>query len=191
MEKKKKIAWHSILSKEQICTIPNMLSFLRLAFIPLIIWLYIGAKQHLWALAVIILSGLTDIIDGFIARRFNMVTDFGKAIDPIADKLTQAAILICLVTRFHLMLLPLSIMTVKEITSFFLRLNLFRKTEKIHGAVWHGKANTVILYAVICLHVIWVDINPVFSTISILFTSGFMIFSFILYTISVLKYLSE
>ena len=188
---KKKVDYRSRLTKDQIWTIPNILSFVRLALIPLIIWLYIGEKQPVLALAVILLSGLTDIVDGFIARHFNMITDFGKMLDPVADKLTQIAILISLVSRFPLMLLPLCIMVVKEIVSFVIRLCVFRKTEEVHSAVWHGKANTVILYAIICLHIIWIEIPPIVSTLTILFSAVFMVFSFVLYMISCLRVLTK
>ncbi len=192
MEKQKKKAdFRSRLTKDQIWTIPNILSFVRLALIPLIVWLYLGANQPLWAFGVIILSGLTDIVDGYIARHFNQITDFGKMIDPVADKLTQFVILAFLVSRFPLMLLPVCIMVVKEVFAFLLRLYLFRKTELVLGAVWHGKANTVLLYAMLCLHIVWFEIPPVVSTVAILLCAGFMIFSSILYTIACIKSLSK
>ena len=81
---------------KEILTVPNLLSMLRLCMIPLFVWLYC-AKEAFGATAlVLVLSGITDIVDGFIARRFHMVSDFGKILDPIADKLTQAAMLLCL-----------------------------------------------------------------------------------------------
>ena len=87
---------HRILKKDQILTIPNLLSIIRLLMIPLIIWLYCEAQQYGLAVIVILLSGLTDIVDGFIARKYHMVSDFGKILDPAADKLTQAALILCL-----------------------------------------------------------------------------------------------
>lgn len=89
-------AMNKILKKDQILTIPNFLSLVRLLLIPLIIWLYCTAEYRMISVAVIILSGLTDIADGIIARKFHMVSDFGKMLDPIADKMTQGAILLCL-----------------------------------------------------------------------------------------------
>lgn len=93
--------------KNKILTIPNILSFLRLCLIPVIVWLYVDKQDYLWALLVLILSGITDIVDGIIARKCNMISDFGKAFDPIADKLTQMATLYCLISRFSYMLIPL------------------------------------------------------------------------------------
>ena len=99
-------------TQKKIVTIPNILSFFRLCLIPVIIWLYIGEKNYLWAGIVLILSGATDLADGFIARHFHMISDLGKVLDPVADKLTQAAMLFCLCTRFPLMILPLVLMIV-------------------------------------------------------------------------------
>ncbi|MBQ8321547.1 MAG: CDP-alcohol phosphatidyltransferase family protein [Clostridia bacterium] len=178
----------SIFTKEQILTIPNMLSFLRLALIPVILWLYLTGELVL-AAVVIVLSSITDIVDGFIARRFNMVSDFGKAIDPIADKLTQIAVLFCLVTRFPLMLIPLIIMIIKELTSFILRLVLFKKTDIVVGAVWHGKLNTVVLHSVILLHVLWIYIPEAVSAGCIAASVAIMLTSFVLYTIDGAKLL--
>lgn len=187
----KKADYKSRLTKEQIFTIPNILSFIRLALIPLIVFFYVR-DNHIAALIVILISSATDIIDGFIARKFNMITDFGKMIDPVADKLTQIAIIICLVGEFPMMLIPLCIMPIKEIISFIIRLKLFKVADAVEGAVWHGKANTVILYAVICLHVLlWDAINPVLSTALILFSASFMIFSFTMYTVSCVKLIAS
>ena len=77
--------------KKQILTIPNLLSVVRLALIPVIVWLYSFEQNYHAAIGVILLSAATDIVDRWIARRFNMISDFGKALDPLADKLTQAA----------------------------------------------------------------------------------------------------
>ena len=187
-KEKRKVDWRSKLTKDQVLTIPNILSFFRIALIPVIIWVYCGLEMPLLALALILLSGLTDIIDGYIARKYNMITDFGKSIDPIADKMTQIAVLICLVTRFKLMLLPLCIMAVKETILLLARLWLFRKTEKIYGAVWHGKLNTTLLYLMIYTHIIWFNINNIVSTVLIYISAGFMMFSFVAYFVETIIY---
>ena len=87
-------------SENKIFTLPNVLSFFRILLIPVIIWLYLVKDNSIWAGYVLILSGLTDVLDDFIARRFNVASDLGKVLDPVADKLTQAAMLICLSIRF-------------------------------------------------------------------------------------------
>ena len=183
MAKKEYYKVRSKLTKDQIITIPNILSFFRLALIPVIVWLYVFRDSRLWTMVVILISGLTDIIDGFIARKFNMTSDFGKAIDPLADKLTQLAVLCCLIIDFPLIGLPVTVMIIKEIGSFVLRLIVFKKTERVDSAAWHGKLTTVLLHSIILLHVIWISIPEGISTACILLCTLMMIISCILYSI--------
>ena len=184
--------YRSRLTKDQIFTIPNILSYLRIALITLILWLYIGKNNYGLALIVILISSATDVADGFIARRFNMITDLGKTIDPIADKMTQLAILICLISRFKFMILLFSIMLVKEVVSLLIRWRLFQKANRIYGAAWHGKVNTVIFYVIVCAHIVFpYSIEGAISNATILFSSAFMIFSFIMYTLAAIKCFRE
>ncbi len=165
----------------KILTVPNVLSFFRLALIPVIIWLYIAKGEYVLTAGLIVLSGATDVIDGFIARRFNMVSALGKALDPVADKLTQCAMLICLVFRFPLMLLPLGLLVVKELFSGITGLVIIKQSGKVYSALWHGKATTVLLYVLLLTHVLWTNIPQALSEVMILATLSMMIISFILY----------
>lgn len=146
--------------QKRILTIPNLLSFFRLCLIPVVVWLYCFEKNYLWAALVVALSGLTDLADGFIARRFHMVSDLGKALDPIADKLTQLTVLFCLVTRFRHMLIPLVILAVKELLIGGTNLLAIRKTGTVTGADWHGKMTTALLYTMMLVHLFWPQISP-------------------------------
>ena len=168
--------------KHKIITIPNVLSFVRLLLIPVIIWLYIVKKDPVWTTVILILSGVTDVVDGMIARKCNMISDFGKAFDPVADKLTQIAMLFCLVSRFQWMLLPLYVLVVKEITAGILGLLVIRKTGNIYGAVWHGKATTVSLYSMMILHLIWFNIPGAISGILVGGCTALALLSAFLYT---------
>lgn len=174
--------------KNKIITIPNVLSFFRLCLIPLIIWQYIFKHNYEIALYLLVLSGLTDIADGIIARKFDMVSDFGKAFDPIADKLTQIAMLLCLVTRFHNMWLPLLLLIGKEVFAGVTGLMMVRKGV-ILGADWHGKATTVLLYGTMIVHLAWVNISAAASNILIGACTAMIILSAILYGIRNLKFL--
>ncbi len=169
--------------RDEFFTIPNMLSLLRLALIPLIIYLYCFAHNDLWTLIVVVFSTLTDIVDGFIARRFNMITDFGKFLDPFADKLTQLTVFACLITRFNLMIVPFVVLLVKEIGSFLLRLVVYKKTEIVEGAHWHGKMSTGIVILVVVLHLAFGEMPVPISNGIILFSTIFMIYSGFLYTL--------
>lgn len=103
--------------KNKILTVPNVLSAFRLLLVPALAWLYLVRKDYSATAWVLLLSGATDIADGFIARRFGMVSDLGKALDPIADKLTQIVMLACLLTRFGNLLFPCVLLIVKEIVT--------------------------------------------------------------------------
>lgn len=172
--------------KNKILTIPNVLSFFRMCLIPMIIWQYVGKQNYLMALYLLALSGLTDIADGIIARNFNMVSDFGKAFDPVADKLTQIAMLFCLVTRFHMMWLPLILLIVKEIFAGITGLMMVKQGIVI-GADWHGKVTTVLLYGTMLIHLAWVNITPAVSYILIGACTTMIVLSGILYGIRNLK----
>ena len=177
--------------KTKIITVPNLLSFLRICMIPLIVWLYCGCNDPIKAGAVLILSGITDIADGFIARRFNMISDFGKVLDAVADKLTQAAVLICLFTRFPLMICPFVILAAKEIFMSVTGIAILSKTGTVSSAKWHGKAATFLLYAAMLIHIFWYDIPNIISVTSVVVCSIFIIVSFVLYGMDNIKQLKK
>lgn len=168
-------------TRKQIFTIPNLLSFLRICMIPWILWLYCSQKNYGLTALVLLLSGLTDLADGYIARHFHTVTDVGKALDPVADKLTQAAMLFCLLTRFRRMLVPLLVLIFKEVCTGIMSLAVIKKTGKVYGADWHGKVCTSLLYAMMILHLLWYDIPPAWSTAFITVCVVMMALSFVLY----------
>ena len=88
--------------KKEILTVPNLLSLFRLALIPVYISAYLRAQtgqDHALAAGILAVSCLTDLLDGIIARRFHMISHVGKVLDPLADKLTQLALFLCLSTR--------------------------------------------------------------------------------------------
>ena len=175
--------------KAEILTIPNILSIIRILLIPVIVYVYCFKHDSIGALIWVIISTLTDVADGYIARKFNMITDFGKFIDPVADKATQLAIFACLVTKFPLMLIPFIVLLVKEVGSLLLRVYLYKKTEIVEGAKWHGKASTGVVICVVLLHLAWVGIPANISLAVIIFSTAFMLFSGTLYTIEAFKLL--
>ena len=174
--------FRSYFTREQILTLPNLLSLIRLLLIPVLVWAYLGLCDYPLAAIIFTVSTLTDIVDGFIARRFNMTSDFGKALDPFADKLTQLAVLFCLVTRFIYMLIPLCLLFVKEIVSGIASLRAIKKTGVVKSAEWHGKVTTVTLFLMIVTHILWYDIPPAASYVSVGICIGVMLMSFVLYS---------
>ena len=178
-------------TRKQLFTIPNLLSLLRLCMIPLIIWLYCTQKNYALTAVVMVLSGLTDMVDGYIARRFNMVTDLGKALDPVADKLTQASVMFCLLSRFRMMLVPLLLLIFKEVCNGVMSLVVIKKTGKVCGADWHGKVCTWLLYAMMFVHIVWFDISREWTTALIGICVIMMTLSFALYMVRNYKMLTK
>ncbi len=168
-------------SKKNILTIPNLISLFRILLIPLIILLYCGKKHYTATIMVITISGASDIIDGKIARKFNMVSDVGKVLDPVADKLTQAALVICLIARYPWMWALLALFAVKECLMLLWGYLTLKSTDTINGAKWYGKLSTVVLYAVMMILILFVDIPHAVATALMLLCGGTMLLSLVMY----------
>lgn len=154
------------MKKKGIFTIPNILSFLRIVAIPFIVRAYILGKYRL-AAGLFLLSSFTDIMDGFIARHFNMISSLGKALDPIADKLTMLSLILCICTRYGEMKLLLVLIAVKEVIMGIEGIIILQKTGKTYSAKWFGKAAAFIIYLIIFLYIILPEITIVTSYIMI------------------------
>lgn len=168
-------------SSKQIFTIPNLLSAFRVLLVPLIVWLYCGKGDYPLTAWVLLLSGVTDIVDGFIARRFRMVSDLGKVLDPIADKLTQTAALVCLLTRFQAVWWLLGVLVFKETVMTVMGLLVIRRTGSVYGSAWHGKLATCVLYAIILAHIVWYAIPQPVSALLVLAGAASILLSLVLY----------
>ncbi|MBQ2389856.1 MAG: CDP-alcohol phosphatidyltransferase family protein [Clostridia bacterium] len=172
-----------------IFTIPNILSMIRICLIPFIVWYYFDTTIEYNLLIVtglVMFSGLTDVVDGFIARRFNMISDVGKILDPIADKLTQASVVFCLCTK-HTVLIPLVIIIViKELFMLIGTLVILNDVDaETPYARWWGKLATVVLYALMVLVIISDYFGGFIPDIVITFLSSvaiaFVFFAFLSY----------
>ena len=174
---------HRLFKKNQILTIPNLLSLVRLAMIPVIVWLYCVEKNYYAAIGMTLLSGATDIIDGYIARHFNMISDFGKILDPIADKLTQASLLLCLLSKYKLMWGLITLFAVCEITKLILGAVVMKKHDEVNSAKWYGKLNTVVIYAVMMLLILFPNMNGIVANCLITLCGAIMLMAHVLYAL--------
>ena len=170
------------LTREQIFTIPNFMSFFRVVLLPFIVWTYWKGAFDV-AVGLLLLSALTDALDGVIARRFNMVSDLGKMLDPLCDKLTQAAILICLTARYRYIWLVFALLAVKELTMFFLGAAAIRHSGKVHSAQWYGKLCTVVLETAMAVLIVFLRIPERVVIALLLVCCAAMIFSLTMYII--------
>ena len=89
----------SAVTSERVLTIPNIISFVRLAGVPLFLWLVLGPEADAWALGVLMLSGVTDWLDGYLARKLDQTSKLGQVLDPVADRLYILAVVIGLAWR--------------------------------------------------------------------------------------------
>ena len=167
--------------ENRIITIPNFLSVCRIIMIPVFIWVYCCRKEYLLAFWILCLSGVTDLVDGFIARTFHMVSNLGKALDPIADKLTQGAVLLCLGIRFPQMFFLAGLLAAKEITTGLMSLSAIHKTKEVKSADWHGKVTTCLLYFTMLLHILWGGIPQTASVLLTVLCVIMMAVSFVMY----------
>ena len=174
--------------------IPNILCYIRIILIPIFMVTYVQAtelKDYYIASAIIILSGLTDFADGYIARRFNMVTEIGKLIDPVADKLSQAAILLVLMIKIEYMYLFVILFVIKEL---FMAINayvLFRRGKKLDGAQWYGKVSTAVFYVVMVVIILIPTLGTIWVNTLVAISAGFMILSLVMYGIEFSKMYKE
>lgn len=126
-------------------TIPNLLSLVRLALIPQILWQFCVLHDRWVAAFLVLLSGLTDVADSFIARRFHMVSDLGKILDPVADKLTQGALILCRMSEYRLIRVLIMLFTLREAVQLLLGWLTLKRHNQVNSAQWYGKRTTVLL----------------------------------------------
>ena len=83
----------------RVWTVPNLLSMARLAGVPVFLWLVLGPEADGWALCLLMVSGVTDYLDGWLARKLNQMSQLGQILDPVADRLYILAVVIGLALR--------------------------------------------------------------------------------------------
>lgn len=174
--------------REEAFSIPNLLSYFRLLLIPLFVVLYVR-EEFASALITLAASGLSDILDGRIARKFNMVTDLGKVLDPVADKLTQCAMMFCVAMRFPAMWWLLGLHIVKELVMLGMGWYVLKKTDTVNSAIWVGKLCTGVIYAVMMLHVIYPYLPQAVSVGCTVVCAALIVLSLIVYTARYVKIL--
>jgi len=167
--------------KKEICTVPNFLSLLRILLIPIYVSVYQNAKQdqqYMFAGLLIILSCITDLLDGIIARRCHMISNVGKLLDPLADKLTQLSLMLCLANRYSAMYALVSLFLIKEILQLVFFLTHFRKKLVLPGALMAGKVCTAVLFGSLIALVLFPDMHRYAVAALILTDLGCLLYSF-------------
>lgn len=176
--------------KHDALSIPNLITYFRLALVPVFVMLYFEERYGA-ALVCLIVSGLSDVADGYIARHYNMVTDIGKVVDPLADKLTQAAMIFCVAWRHPILWALLGLLAVKEIGMLVWGIVALRRTGQVNSAKWYGKVCTAVLYASMAVMVLLPELSDGVRNIIFALCCAVMLMSLILYSRWYILYLRE
>lgn len=181
------------LTKKEIFSIPNIMGYFRLFLVPVYLVLYFRAADahgYLTAAAVLAVSALTDMLDGKIARHFNMVTELGKILDPVADKVTHGAVALSLTFRFPLMRYVFLLFLIKE--TFMGAMGLYmmkRRHTHMDGAQWYGKLCTAVLFLLLLILLLDVNISWFMAGILCVLCMAVMLFSLGCYVIFYIRML--
>ena len=167
--------------KKDLFTIPNLLSLFRLVLIPVYVVIYLNADSdadYYLSAAILAVSCVTDLIDGKIARHFNMISNTGKILDPLADKATQFTLIICLTIRYPVLLALICLFVVKEGFQVIAGLMILKRGEILAGALLTGKICTTVLFISLIVLVMIPRISPTAVNIITIVDCLFMLISF-------------
>ena len=173
--------------KKEIFTVPNLLSLFRLVLIPVYVYIYLNATethQYVIAGAIMAVSCLTDMVDGKIARKYNMITNVGKVLDPLADKVTQFTLTICLSLRYPVLYPVLALFLVKEVFQLVVAVIHLLKGKILPGALMAGKVCTTVLFISLIALVLFPDMSAILVDGIAIVDTIFLAISFISYILA-------
>ena len=184
---------NEVISKD-LMTIPNAISFIRILLITPFVAFFIAAKyitgNYVPAIIIIVISGISDLFDGMIARKFHQESELGKVLDPLADKLTLIAVGICLIFIEPYVLPLMIIMVTKDILMIIGGTIVINKGVIPPKSSWYGKVSTFMFYISVSMVVLMAIFNYVNKPLSLCvlgITAGMMIFSLVNYAIIFFK----
>lgn len=176
--------------KKEIYTIPNILSLFRLLLIPVYITVYLNAKtssDYFIAAAILAVSCLTDLIDGQIARRFNMISTLGKILDPLADKLTQFVLIVCLALKRPILWYLVSLFVIKEGFQLVAGTINFKRGRMLKGALFSGKICTAVLFISLIILVMIPQLHANIVNTTVVVDICFMLISLTNYVLTYIR----
>ena len=167
-------------------TIANSLSILRLLLSPLILWAFLFSRRRV-ILPLWLVTGLTDVLDGWVARKRGEITELGKILDPVADKLVLGFSLAGLICRYNLPLWVGLVYLVKETTQLFGGLFFFRRQRMTLPSNLWGKAGTSLFFTGFFLYLFYPEIGYYVVLVGL----AFSVLAFCTYTVELLKQIKK
>ena len=170
--------------KKEIFTIPNLLSFFRILLIPVYMTIYLNASgpwDYVLSGSILAVSCITDMIDGQIARKFNMVSTLGKILDPVADKLTQFTLTLCLSVKHPVLRYLLVLFVIKEGFQCIAGLYHLFNHRILSGALPAGKICTTVLFTSLTGLILFPDLSERIVTIIAIIDTVFLFYAFLHY----------
>ncbi len=161
-------------------SIPNMITLLRIALTPLFVRFYLEG-QTAAAMVLLLCAALSDMADGFIARRFDMITPLGKVLDPAADKLLQLSMLLCLLDRGTLVLPLLLLHALRELSLLCLGALAYRRGGVLIGSRWYGKLCTAFMYTALAVALLWHDMPQALLNTLLLICAALVLYCLVCY----------
>ena len=165
-------------------TTASKITLVRVVLIPVYIVIYLRAKtaaDYYIAAGILAVSCLTDLIDGKIARHFNMISNTGKILDPLADKATQFTLIVCLTIKHPVLLILIALFVVKEGFQLVAGFMILRRGKILSGALLSGKICTTVLFISLILMVMIPQMNEFMINILTAINCVFMLISFVGY----------
>ncbi len=164
--------------------IPNILSVIRIILVFVFVFVFFALNSPAWALVIFLTAGATDIVDGYLARRFNWITNLGKILDPFADKLMQCTALVCLCIKSYVPLWFVLVFFAKELATLIIGLLVIKRRSVVVVSKWYGKAAVCLFYIAIFMCVVFRSFfaqNPAVSILMFGMVAFFAVLAFVGY----------
>lgn len=164
--------------------VPNLLSMIRILLVPVFVYFYLSEYFYA-AVITFVLAGITDVVDGYIARKFNFISNLGKILDPFADKLMQFVAFICLAATSVVPVWMPIVYFVKELGTLIGALFVFRKVKIVVKSRIFGKLATFFVFAFVSFIIAFPELLPE-SAVSVIcfFMCLYFVFSCVMYAIT-------
>lgn len=166
-----------------LVSIPNLLCYIRIILIPFFVYNYIYLDNYWQAILILVIMEVSDFLDGYIARKCKLITNWGKIIDPFADKLLQFALLLVLGVKYPFAFVVMGLFLIKEFVLLLLSLWSIKRSRLVEGARMWGKIATVVFYLVALFLVLIPNVDVRVANVLLAITLVFLLYSFVKYFI--------